>query len=239
MEHIIDTRHGVFVYRVLEKPIQHIYLRLQPDGVFDLSVPRHTSAQQRETVLQEKSAWMARVLAQQRAAQAQHPAFGYQSGQTFYLQGTPYRFLCLQGDPARIWLRGDCLYLRQMDISPERTRRFLMQWEKQQVQQIYARIHAQLWPFFAVRGAQLPRIQWRVMRSRWGSCSKQKGRISLNLRLLCVPFACFTYVVAHEYCHLLQPNHGPVFYQELAHCLPDYREYETQLKEWAFVLNIS
>ncbi len=239
MEDTIYTQHGIFVYRLLEKPIKHIYLRLQPDGIFDVSVPHHTSVKKREEVLRQKSAWMARTLAQQRAAQAQHTPFTHQSGQTLYLQGKAYRFFRLQGEPARIWIQGDGLYLRQMDDSDERARRFLNQWEKQQAQQLYTRIHAALWPYFAARKVMQPRIQWRVMRSRWGSCSKQKGRISLNVRLLRVPPACFAYVVAHEYCHLLQPNHGPAFYQELAGCQPLYRQTEKKLKEWSFVLDIS
>ena len=127
MEDTIYTQHGIFVYRLLEKPIKHIYLRLQPDGIFDVSVPHHTSVKKREEVLRQKSAWMARTLAQQRAAQAQHTPFTHQSGQTLYLQGKAYRFFRLQGEPARIWIQGDGLYLRQMDDSDERARRFLNQ----------------------------------------------------------------------------------------------------------------
>ena len=52
-------------------------------------------------------------------------------------------------------------------------------------------------------------IAYRNMKSRWGSCQPETGRICFNIRLALYPPECLEYVVVHELCHFLEPNHGP------------------------------
>lgn len=83
---------------------------------------------------------------------------------------------------------------------------------------------------FAPRIGRTPRrIAVRAARTRWGSCS-QHGTISLNWRLMQMPPEILDYVVVHELCHLLVPNHSPRFWAEVARVLPDWRSRREQLQ---------
>lgn len=71
----------------------------------------------------------------------------------------------------------------------------------------------------------------REMKTRWGSCTVDTGRIWINTRLALYPEECLEYVVVHELCHLLEPGHGPGFWAYVEACLPDWRERRRILRE--------
>ncbi|MGH1339451.1 MAG: M48 metallopeptidase family protein [Aureispira sp.] len=49
---------------------------------------------------------------------------------------------------------------------------------------------------------------------RWGSCLLgNPSKIILNINLIKTPTYCIDYVVMHELCHLIIPNHSPAFYR--------------------------
>ncbi|MDD4828042.1 MAG: SprT-like domain-containing protein [Bacteroidales bacterium] len=77
---------------------------------------------------------------------------------------------------------------------------------------------------FEIRYGVSP-LRWtlRDMNSRWGSCSMTTRRITLNLKLFHKPDECVEYVIVHELCHLLYPNHGKKFYELLSSELPDWK----------------
>ena len=54
-------------------------------------------------------------------------------------------------------------------------------------------------------------ISIKNQRTRWGSCARS-GRISLNCKLLFLPRELVRYVMVHEICHLLEPNHSSRFW---------------------------
>jgi len=61
-------------------------------------------------------------------------------------------------------------------------------------------------------GRQASRITIRDTKSRWGSCSGQ-GNLSFSWRLILAPEPVLDYVVAHEVAHLVEMNHGTLFWQ--------------------------
>ena len=88
-----------------------------------------------------------------------------------------------------------------------------------------------VYPAFAgVLGGQKPTIKVRAMTSRWGVCYMKRRQITFALQLYNMPPAAQIYVVVHEYCHFLQPNHSPAFWAEVEKLLPDWKERRALLK---------
>lgn len=81
-----------------------------------------------------------------------------------------------------------------------------------------------------VIGVRVRKFAFRNMKSRWGSCQPATGRVCINIRLALYPPRCLEYVVVHELCHMLVPNHGSRFKELLDRYLPDWREAERLLK---------
>ena len=88
-----------------------------------------------------------------------------------------------------------------------------------------------VYPAFAgVLGGQKPVLKVRSMPSCWGVCFMAKRQITFALQLYHMPPAAQIYVVVHEYCHFLQPNHSPAFWAEVAKLLPDWKARRALLK---------
>jgi predicted metal-dependent hydrolase len=94
---------------------------------------------------------------------------------------------------------------------------------------------ARLAHFSPLVGRAARKLVIRAQRTRWGSCSA-RGTISLNWRLMQAPAEILDYVVVHELCHLLVPNHSARFWGEVARVLPDYRQQRAALREFGRAL---
>lgn len=81
-----------------------------------------------------------------------------------------------------------------------------------------------------ILGVQAQKLVYRNMKSRWGSCQPETGRICINTRLALYPPECLEYVIVHELCHLRHPNHGKGFYALLEAALPEWRTWRDKLK---------
>ena len=75
-----------------------------------------------------------------------------------------------------------------------------------------------------VMGVRPKTLAYRNMRSRWGSCTPDTGRVCINVRLALYPPQCLEYVVVHELCHFIVRNHGAGFKMLMDKYLPNWRE---------------
>ena len=81
-----------------------------------------------------------------------------------------------------------------------------------------------------VLGVKAGKLAYRNMKSRWGSCQPETGRICINVRLALYPPDCLEYVVVHELCHLLAPGHGPEFHAIMDAVMPDWKARRAKLR---------
>lgn len=76
-------------------------------------------------------------------------------------------------------------------------------------------------PLAARLGVGVTGVSVRDPRTRWGSCSST-GRLSFSWRLVLAPAHVLDYVVAHEVCHLVRPDHSPAFWELVAGTFPGH-----------------
>ena len=83
-------------------------------------------------------------------------------------------------------------------------------------------------------GASMPRLSITDTRSRWGSCTPARadwpGWIRLSWRLMLAPAEVADYVVAHECAHLLEANHGPLFWSLVTGLVGDVSPHRKWLR---------
>ena len=78
----------------------------------------------------------------------------------------------------------------------------------------------------------LPKFTLRVrkMKTRWGVCNRKNNNITLNLELINYNIECLDYVIVHELCHFIQPNHSKDFWHLVEKYYPNYKKARKALK---------
>ena len=73
------------------------------------------------------------------------------------------------------------------------------------------------------------------MRSRWGSCYYTKRKLNFSLHLAKYPIICTRYVVIHELCHIIYPNHKTEFKKLLNRYFTEEKAVSCILKDKKYV----
>ena len=94
---------------------------------------------------------------------------------------------------------------------------------------VFTEILDEFYPLFVPYGVKKPKLRVRTMKSCWGSCLVNKGIITLNRKLLMKHRECIEYVVVHELCHFIHPNHSKEFYKFMEQFMPDWKERKGRL----------
>ena len=74
------------------------------------------------------------------------------------------------------------------------------------------------------------KVTIRGQRTRWGSCSNM-GNINLNRNLLFLKPELADYLILHELCHIVHPNHSINFWLLVEKFNPDYRVVDKELAQ--------
>ncbi len=199
-------------------------LRLDADGALTVSTPPTLSLAAIREFVASRHGWIGAKRAL--LAASLPPPLALDDGATLPYLGGGLELRLVPRTPARCRREQDLLIVHAP--GGEAVRRALETWWRQEAARHFeARI-----AHYAARVGRAPRrVSVRAQRSRWGSCTS-RGTVSLNWRLLQAAPGIVDYVVVHELCHLLVPNHSPRFWAEVARVLPDWRERRRALRRF-------
>jgi predicted metal-dependent hydrolase len=130
----------------------------------------------------------------------------------------------------RVRVLGELLEVRTRDASQRGAEAALRSWLCDQ-----ASYHLTPWVLreAEIVGRRPSRVQVRLQRTRWGSCSSS-GTLSLNAALMFLPPPVVRYLLIHELCHLISLNHSRRFWAAVERYEPDYETLDRQLSQaWA------
>ena len=199
-------------YLLEQKPVKNLNLRVHKDCKVYVSANSDVPTEKVDDFVVSKGAYIrsAQRKFREMAQYAPQPK-QYVSGETFYLLGRGVRLKVEKNVRDSISSDGIYLHLRVKDTED------------------FGEIISEIYPVFQKYGVPMPTLRIRDMETRWGSCLAKKGVITLNKRLLEAPRNCIEYVVMHEFCHFIHPNHSKHFYSFLAMLMPDWKERKTVL----------
>ncbi len=218
-------------YCLERKDVKNLNLRVLKDGRVFVSANSSVSCDEVDRFVCRKAQYIMRAMDRfHDMAQYRPQPKRYVSGETFNLLGRGLRLQVLQAAEDSVSSDGCYIRLEVKDASNfERKQRIVNRFLDQQCETVFTEIIDALYPLFRKYGVEKPSLRIRDMETRWGSCLAKKGIITLNRRLIEAPGNCIEYVVMHELCHLIHPNHSKHFYAFLTMLMPDWKERKQYL----------
>lgn len=230
-ERTVLYEDGAIRYVLEEKPVKNLNLRIHKDCKVYVSASHDVPAEKVDDFVASKGRYIRSAQGKflELAKYAPRPR-QYVSGETFYLLGRSVRLKVEKNEQEGIASDGIYLYLRIKSLDNfANKQRIVTRYLDESCRAVFGEIILATYPVFQKYGVAMPALRIRNMETRWGSCIAKKGIITLNKRLLEAPRSCIEYVVMHEFCHFIHPNHSKRFYGLLTTLMPDWRERKETL----------
>lgn len=207
---------------VEKKSIKNMYIKvLPPDGKVVITVPKTVNDDIIRMFVISKINWI-KNQKEKFENQSRQTKRQYITGESYYLWGRRYR-LDVQYVKSRnnIILVGEKIILEiKKESTIEQREKVLNEWYRQQLKE---KIPIVLKKCENIVGIKASDCRIKNMKTKWGTCNIEKGRIWINLQLVKKIPRCLEYVIIHELVHLLERHHNERFYRFMDLYYPDWR----------------
>jgi predicted metal-dependent hydrolase len=216
---------------VVRKDIKNLHLAVYPPhGRIRVAAPLLVNDEAVRLAVILRLAWIkrhqARFHEQDRQSERE-----YVSGESHYFQGDRYRLVVVEHDgPGQVIVRNrQTLELRvRPESTPSQRERILYAWYRAYIKQIASPL-IDKWAELA--GVEVASWGVKRMKTKWGSCNIEAGRIWLNLELAKKSIRCLEYIIVHEMVHLIERHHNDRFVEHMSQLLPHWRILRDELNQ--------
>lgn len=193
-------------------------------------VPEYVEDERVAAFLQKKRPWIRSKVAEIQLLPP-HRSKELVSGESFPYLGRHYRLKIQEGHQVGLCLTGGYLKatIRPTETGDQRKARiqqYLQNWYRSRALE---RLQYKTNRYAKQIGVSPAAVSVRNFKSRWGSCDK-KGQVVFNWNIIKAPHSVVDYVVIHELCHLIHPNHSKEFWQVVSRFDSNYLEHRQWLK---------
>ncbi|MGW2987417.1 M48 family metallopeptidase [Streptomyces goshikiensis] len=232
------TVRGIDV-EIIYKDIKNLHIGVYPPlGRVRVAAPHQLDDEQVRLAVIQRLSWIKEQREQFQSADRQSTR-EMVTGESHYVWGVRRRMKVVERPGrAHFELDGERLLLYvPVGTTAERRRHLLDRWYREQLRHVLPGLIAK-WE--AVLEVSVPRWNIKRMKTKWGSCNRETGRIWFNVELAKKPPGCLEYIVVHEMTHYLERNHNERFTKLLERFMPNWRSLRDQLndaplaeEEWA------
>lgn len=225
---------------VVYKDIKNIHLSVYPPhGRVRIAVPSRMREDTIRAFLITKIPWMRK---QQQKLQEQERETNREllSSESHYVFGKRYLLKINEQDaPASIQRNHRHIILNVRPGTSEQARQAILdEWYRNLLKETAEPIIKQWEPRL---GVTVKRVFIQHMKTKWGSCNRQRATIRLNTELAKKPQECLEYLIVHELVHLIEPTHNERFKTLMSQHLPRWQHHRALLnrlplrhEEWEY-----
>ncbi len=225
--HFIDIR-GTTV-EIVRKDIKNLHVGVYPpNGRVRVAAPLYLDDDAVRLAVISRLGWIRRKQAdfEQQNRQSRRE---FVTGESHYFQGRRYRLDVTEhnGLPTVRLLNNATMGLSVRPGTDRDMREaVLYRWYRRELRDQLPALVAKWEPRVGVTVAD---VRIRKMKTLWGSCNIEAGRIWLNLELVKKPPSCLEYVFVHEMVHLIERKHNARFQGLMDRFMPQWRMHRDEL----------
>lgn len=222
----VYTELGEISFELQRKRVKNINLRVRADGSVFVSVPYHVAYAKADEFVRDNGRFIFSALEKLEKERAEKGA-----DKVCYL-GEELEVAVGVGEKIGGELDGNRLVLTVREDGVEGRAKALDMWRRDECLRLFPVICRKKWEAFRQAGYDIPypKICYRKMKSRWGSCTAGRGKITLNIMLIEKPSVCIEYVVVHELAHFVAQDHSERFYRVMDRVMPEHKAVRRMLK---------
>ena len=220
---------GEVAVDVVRKDIKNLHIGVYPPaGRVRVAAPIRLGDDAVRLAVVSRLAWIRKRQAQF-VAQHRQSEREFVTGESHYFEGRRYRLDVVEGTARpSVRLRNRTVMELRVRTGTDRRAReaVLHRWYRRELQARLPTLREEWGPRV---GVTVRDIRIRRMKTLWGSCNAEAGRIWLNLELAKKPPSCLAFVLAHEMVHLLERHHNDRFIALMDAAMPQWRIYRDEL----------
>ena len=227
MQSSIEFGSKTITYQVEYTDRKSLGITVTPEMAVLVKAPFGADEDKVKELMRKRAPW---ILKQQSFFLSFHPKNlprKYVSGETHFYLGRQYQLKILEGDKNEVRYHGKYIVVTTKDKG--KVNELVTQWYRKHAKQKFVDIAKPLIEQFKKYGVEPSGIHIQEMPTRWGSCTP-KGKIILNPDLIKAPKGCIEYVITHELCHLVHPNHTQKFFHLQSKQMPDWEKWKARLE---------
>ncbi|MBZ0166455.1 MAG: M48 family metallopeptidase, partial [Candidatus Omnitrophica bacterium] len=209
-------------------------IQIDEQAQVTIYVPFRTTQHAIDAFIREKLHWVEKCVRHARRNYQIVQEKRFDQGGEFLFLGKKFHLEVVPGKGKRIQIgfsgKGWFVYLPNNILPTQKEQKIkdkLVQWYRQQAEEI---IGGRIFHYSRIIGVEPRKIVIRTQKRMWGCCDYTRQLIHINWQIILSPIKVVDYVVVHELCHLIHPNHSRLFWREVEKHMPDYQEYKQWLR---------
>jgi predicted metal-dependent hydrolase len=231
MNYKVKYGTSVIRYSISRSDRETLAIEVHPDLSIKVVAPKKAAISAIQEKILKRGQWIKKQQHYFEQFLPRTPKREYVSGETHYYLGKQYILRVRKSSDESVKLKGG-----ELIVKVERTdeinqiKQILSSWYYQHALKKFDESILTSLQRFKEYDLNRPKLVLRRMARRWGSCTPNK-MIILNPEIIKAPSKCIDYVVIHELCHLVHPNHSQSFYELQNKVMPDNAKWKLRLEK--------
>lgn len=231
MEQRVKYGTSVIRYSVSRSERKTLAIEVHPDLSVKVVAPQRAELTEIQEKILKRAQWIRKQQHYFEQFLPRTPKREYVSGETHYYLGRQYILRVRKSKEETVKLKGgELIVMTAKTNDTNQVKQTLANWYYHHAFRKFEESITKSLERFKEYKLERPKLVIRRMTRRWGSCTPNK-MIILNPEIIKAPSKCIDYVVVHELCHLVHPNHGTGFYVLQDKVMPDNARWKLRLEK--------